>query len=235
MGRASVGAGSGSRAPTLGQCPRASPAGVLPSVAPSITPPPARGSRPSTAPSVPFSEPSTHPTPTLPQALLPSSRQNLRGLGEILTPGSPLRASKHGASKSRIPCIPSLTLHAIRWRDLEVLGLRTGARTATITTASPGPNTNALERTTWPKCPARGSKGGPRALGPPRAKAKLERDKSVLPRAPAGPGLVARVPGRSGARLPASLAVPAAPRARSAPEFAGLATSPQSRAEVPGN
>lgn len=226
--------------PPSASVPEQVPRGSSPPWRPPSPPPPrpAPGSRPSTAPSVPFSEPSTHPTLPLPQALLPSSRQNLRGLGEILTPGSPLRASKHGASKSRIPCIPSLTLHAIRWRDLEVLGLRTGARTATITTASPGPNTNALERTTWPKCPARGSKGGPRALGPPRAKAKLGRDKSVLPRAPAGPGLVARVPGRSGARLPASLAVPAAPaapRARSALEFAGLATSPQSRAEVPGN
>lgn len=68
----------------------------------------------------------------------------------------------------------------------------------------------APEDTTWPQRPAWGSERGPR---PPRRlseEASRNRDK-VSPAGTCGAGRVARVPGRSRARLPNSLAVRAAP------------------------
>lgn len=112
---------------------------------------------------------------------------------EILAPGV---LSEHPNLTSPRPlsvAISCLSLPATRWRHLEALGLRTGAAQSPAVTSSPPhptPNTNSLKDTTldW------GSTGGPRALGPPSAKAKLKRQKSLGRRAPAAPGLVAQGP-----------------------------------------
>lgn len=190
--------GTCSRAPTRTRSLRASPGGVR-----------ATGQSPGNPlePSAQLPEPPTQArahTHTLPHP----QKTYVRGLGD-----GALRTrcgvSKYGPAKSPVPGTSSLTLYGSPEQDLEYLGFRIEARTATRTRNT---HIRAPWNTTWHKSPGWGYKGGQRALSPQRVKTIVQKRQSVGRRAPAGLGLEARSPGAAGRACRTPCQCPGEPR-----------------------